>query len=55
MVHDADFSGDIAEVLIYDRLLLEPERGMVEDYLMTKYSIAAPPVTALGSGLPPLL
>jgi len=44
MKHDADFNGDIAEVLIYDRLLLEPERGMVEDYLMTKYSIAAPPV-----------
>jgi len=37
MVHDADFNGDIAEVLIYDRLLLEPERGIVEDYLMTKY------------------
>ena len=40
--HDADFLGDLAEVLIYDRLLLAPERGMVEDYLLTKYSLAAP-------------
>ena len=37
-VHDADFNGDIAEVLIYDRLLLAPERGMVEDYLLSKYN-----------------
>lgn len=41
-VHDADFNGDIAEVLIYDRLLLAPERGMVEEYLMTKYADTPP-------------
>jgi hypothetical protein len=36
--HDANFPGDIAEVLIYDKTLSAPERGMVEDYLQTKYS-----------------
>lgn len=33
------FVGDIAEILVYDRILTVPEREMVETYLNTKYAI----------------
>jgi len=33
------FVGDIAEILVYDRILTVSEREMVEDYLNAKYSI----------------
>jgi hypothetical protein len=33
------FVGDIAEILVYDRILTDSEREMVEDYLSDKYGI----------------
>lgn len=32
-------AGDIAEILIYDSALSDPDRGSVESYLMTKYGL----------------
>ena len=36
------FSGDLAELIVYDRLLLPSERSMVERYLARKWSVIAP-------------
>ena len=36
------FAGEIAEVLIYDRTLDEPERAAIDQYLAAKYSAAGP-------------
>ena len=36
------FAGEIAEVLIYDRMLDEPERAAIDQYLAAKYSAAGP-------------
>ena len=33
------FVGDIAEILVYDRILTVPEREMVENYLKAKYDL----------------
>ena len=37
--NDNNWKGDIAEILIYDRALNDPEREMVEAYLSAKYGI----------------
>ncbi len=37
------FDGDIAEVLVYDRLLTDQERDTVGNYLATKYGFAVAP------------
>lgn len=38
---DHYFSGDIAEVLMYDRVLLDSERASVERYLLRKYRLVS--------------
>lgn len=38
------YNGDIAEVLIYNQVLSDPERRTVESYLNQKYALVAPPV-----------
>lgn len=43
----ASFNGDVAELIIYNRLLTPPEREMVGSYLANKYklpSIGVPPI-----------
>jgi hypothetical protein len=37
--HVLYFVGDIAEILVYDRILTDSERMMVEAYLNAKYEI----------------
>jgi putative heme-binding domain-containing protein len=47
--------GDVAEVLVYDRLLPESERAAVEQYLKTKYGSIAPlPVPGVAAAGKPL-
>ena len=46
------FTGDIAEVLVYNRALSDTERQQVEQYLISKYAITAsatPPVRSNGA------
>ena len=40
-----NFTGDIAEVLIYDGALSEPQRKQVETYLHSKYAVSTAPIT----------
>ncbi len=40
---DQFFAGDMAEVLIYNQALSNPDRRNVEDYLYTKYFTTGPP------------
>ncbi len=52
------FNGDIAEVIVYDRVLTSAERTIVQTYLATKYGIAAmllqpPPAPALSAMVSP--
>lgn len=43
--------GDIAEILVYDRALTEPEREATNRYLTAKYAPSAIPVPAAPTGL----
>jgi hypothetical protein len=36
---DESFSGQVAEILIYDRPLLDEERTAIEKYLIRKYKV----------------
>jgi alpha-tubulin suppressor-like RCC1 family protein len=42
------FNGDIAEILVYDRVLTDPERAAVGGYLAKKYALFAAPPQVLG-------
>ncbi|HLP22276.1 MAG TPA: LamG-like jellyroll fold domain-containing protein, partial [Chitinophagales bacterium] len=47
-VGSSEFSnGDIAEVIVYNRVLTTAERNTIEGYLSSKYNIAAPQASAL--------
>ena len=48
--NDTYFAGDIAEVLVYNRALSDPERQQVEQYLLDKYGIEQTPVIS-GMGI----
>lgn len=46
-------AGDIAELIVYDRVLTPAERDTVRDYLFTRYGIAPPSeIDTDGDGLP---
>ena len=46
------FQGDIAEIILYDRLLPDGERQQVEEYLCEKYGCGVAVAVGDGAGLP---
>lgn len=46
------FKGRISEILVYDRVLGESERRVVEDYLRLKYTLPKPPLPEVNLSVP---
>jgi len=47
------WKGELAELIVFDRELTDPERQAIGDYLLTRYAIASrePPVEPVDLGL----